>query len=64
MFAYQYRWRGDCGGKKQLWFPANYVEEIDIGNKVAEGSPMGNYRTLSIDLTKVSVGEFDCIAIA
>lgn len=23
-----YRWRGDYGGKKQLWFPANYVEEI------------------------------------
>lgn len=22
------RWKGDYGGKKQLWFPANYVEEI------------------------------------
>lgn len=22
-------WRGDYGGKKQHWFPANYVEEID-----------------------------------
>ncbi|MEQ2214693.1 hypothetical protein XENOCAPTIV_016796, partial [Xenoophorus captivus] len=21
-------WRGDYGGKKQLWFPANYVEEV------------------------------------
>lgn len=21
-------WRGDCGGKKQMWFPSNYVEEI------------------------------------
>uniref|UniRef100_A0A8C9WCU1 1-phosphatidylinositol 4,5-bisphosphate phosphodiesterase gamma n=1 Tax=Scleropages formosus TaxID=113540 RepID=A0A8C9WCU1_SCLFO len=21
-------WKGDCGGKKQFWFPANYVEEI------------------------------------
>uniref|UniRef100_A0A8B9JS54 1-phosphatidylinositol 4,5-bisphosphate phosphodiesterase gamma n=1 Tax=Astyanax mexicanus TaxID=7994 RepID=A0A8B9JS54_ASTMX len=21
-------WKGDFGGKKQLWFPANYVEEI------------------------------------
>uniref|UniRef100_A0A8C2G6F0 1-phosphatidylinositol 4,5-bisphosphate phosphodiesterase gamma n=1 Tax=Cyprinus carpio TaxID=7962 RepID=A0A8C2G6F0_CYPCA len=21
-------WKGDYGGKKQLWFPANYVEEI------------------------------------
>lgn len=23
-----FRWRGDYGGKKQLWFPANYVEEL------------------------------------
>lgn len=22
------RWRGDYGGKKQLWFPSNYVEEL------------------------------------
>lgn len=22
-------WRGDYGGKKQHWFPANYVEEIE-----------------------------------
>lgn len=24
----RFRWRGDYGGKKQLWFPANYVEEL------------------------------------
>uniref|UniRef100_A0A8C5E9G0 1-phosphatidylinositol 4,5-bisphosphate phosphodiesterase gamma n=1 Tax=Gouania willdenowi TaxID=441366 RepID=A0A8C5E9G0_GOUWI len=23
-------WKGDCVGKKQLWFPANYVEEIKL----------------------------------
>jgi len=23
-----HRWKGDCGGKKQMWFPANHVEEI------------------------------------
>lgn len=22
-------WKGDYGGKKQHWFPANYVEPID-----------------------------------
>lgn len=22
-------WRGDYGGKKQHWFPASYVEELD-----------------------------------
>lgn len=26
--CYLYRWRGDYGGKKQLWFPSNYVEEM------------------------------------
>lgn len=29
------RWRGDYGGKKQLWFPANYVEEI-VGSQAQE----------------------------
>ncbi|XP_017695058.1 PREDICTED: 1-phosphatidylinositol 4,5-bisphosphate phosphodiesterase gamma-1-like, partial [Lepidothrix coronata] len=28
-------WRGDYGGKKQLWFPANYVEEI-VGTQAPE----------------------------
>lgn len=23
-----YRWKGDYGGKLQLFFPANYVEEV------------------------------------
>ena len=22
-------WKGDYGGKKQHWFPANYVEEVE-----------------------------------
>ncbi|KAF7240860.1 1-phosphatidylinositol 4,5-bisphosphate phosphodiesterase gamma-1 [Varanus komodoensis] len=43
-------WRGDYGGKKQLWFPANYVEEI-IGptglepereEQLDENSPLGD----------------------
>lgn len=28
------RWRGDYGGKKQLWFPSNYVEEISSPNSL------------------------------
>lgn len=28
LFSFSLRWKGDCGAKKQLWFPANYVEEI------------------------------------
>ncbi|XP_063153235.1 1-phosphatidylinositol 4,5-bisphosphate phosphodiesterase gamma-1 isoform X2 [Candoia aspera] len=43
-------WRGDYGGKKQLWFPSNYVEEITspIGlepereQQLDENSPLGD----------------------
>ncbi len=28
VFVFPLRWKGDHGGKKQQWFPANYVEEI------------------------------------
>lgn len=31
-------WRGDYGGKKQHWFPANYVEEIEQDNQSSEVS--------------------------
>lgn len=23
------RWRGDYGGKQGMWFPSNYVEEVE-----------------------------------
>lgn len=26
---YQWWWRGDYGGKRYQWFPANYVQELD-----------------------------------
>uniref|UniRef100_A0A671WK22 1-phosphatidylinositol 4,5-bisphosphate phosphodiesterase gamma n=1 Tax=Sparus aurata TaxID=8175 RepID=A0A671WK22_SPAAU len=37
-------WRGDYGGKKQLWFPANYVEES------TENSPLGTFLKGCIDV--------------
>uniref|UniRef100_A0A8C9W9W0 Phosphoinositide phospholipase C n=1 Tax=Scleropages formosus TaxID=113540 RepID=A0A8C9W9W0_SCLFO len=33
-------WKGDYGGKKQLYFPANYVEEVS-NNKITETSVLG-----------------------
>ncbi|NWI42933.1 PLCG1 phosphodiesterase, partial [Picathartes gymnocephalus] len=49
-------WRGDYGGKKQLWFPANYVEEI-VGTQAqeqdeasSENSPLGNFLKGFIDV--------------
>uniref|UniRef100_A0A8D0GG57 1-phosphatidylinositol 4,5-bisphosphate phosphodiesterase gamma n=1 Tax=Sphenodon punctatus TaxID=8508 RepID=A0A8D0GG57_SPHPU len=43
-------WRGDYGGKKQLWFPSNYVEEIanptglepEREPQLDENSPLGD----------------------
>uniref|UniRef100_H3A2I8 Phosphoinositide phospholipase C n=1 Tax=Latimeria chalumnae TaxID=7897 RepID=H3A2I8_LATCH len=49
-------WRGDYGGKKQLWFPANYVEEITstlVQNQdetSVENSPLGNFLKGFIDV--------------
>ncbi|NXL73377.1 PLCG1 phosphodiesterase, partial [Leptocoma aspasia] len=54
-------WRGDYGGKKQLWFPANYVEEI-IGTQAqeqdeasSENSPLGNFLKGFIDVPSCHV---------
>ncbi|XP_028926855.1 1-phosphatidylinositol 4,5-bisphosphate phosphodiesterase gamma-1 isoform X2 [Ornithorhynchus anatinus] len=41
-------WRGDYGGKKQLWFPSNYVEEMASPaleperEQLDENSPLGD----------------------
>ncbi|XP_073433451.1 1-phosphatidylinositol 4,5-bisphosphate phosphodiesterase gamma-1-like [Dendrobates tinctorius] len=55
-------WRGDYGGKKQLWFPANYVEEMSgavtseqddtslFFGQSAENSPLGNFLKGFIDV--------------
>ena len=53
------RWRGDYGAKKQLWFPSNYVEEIDEsqGNQQALGAMQQD----SIMLRGVTVGEFTMV---
>merc|ERR1712088_847981 len=29
-------WKGDYGGRKQHWFPANFVQEIEPANEVHE----------------------------
>ncbi|TKS75122.1 1-phosphatidylinositol 4,5-bisphosphate phosphodiesterase gamma-1 [Collichthys lucidus] len=49
-------WRGDYGGKKQLWFPANYVEEVpssptrEIDEVSTENSPLGTFLKGFIDV--------------
>uniref|UniRef100_A0A671WKF0 Phosphoinositide phospholipase C n=1 Tax=Sparus aurata TaxID=8175 RepID=A0A671WKF0_SPAAU len=45
-------WRGDYGGKKQLWFPANYVEEVPSSpvRELDENSPLGTFLKGCIDV--------------
>uniref|UniRef100_A0A8C9WC87 Phosphoinositide phospholipase C n=1 Tax=Scleropages formosus TaxID=113540 RepID=A0A8C9WC87_SCLFO len=48
-------WRGDCGGKKQLWFPANYVEEVGLTAAEPENSPLGNLLRGSVDVSSCNI---------
>uniref|UniRef100_A0A8C5B7W0 1-phosphatidylinositol 4,5-bisphosphate phosphodiesterase gamma n=1 Tax=Gadus morhua TaxID=8049 RepID=A0A8C5B7W0_GADMO len=45
-------WRGDYGGKKQLWFPANYVEEVPSSptREPDENSPLGTFLKGFVDV--------------
>ncbi|KAG7323805.1 hypothetical protein KOW79_013507 [Hemibagrus wyckioides] len=53
-------WKGDYGGKKQLWFPANYVEEIshtalEPDRGAAENSPLGDLLRGSVDVSSCQI---------
>uniref|UniRef100_A0A3B3ZQB9 1-phosphatidylinositol 4,5-bisphosphate phosphodiesterase gamma n=1 Tax=Periophthalmus magnuspinnatus TaxID=409849 RepID=A0A3B3ZQB9_9GOBI len=53
-------WRGDYGGKKQLWFPANYVEEVSSSptrelDESTENSPLGTFLKGFIDVPSCHV---------
>ncbi|KAG5838375.1 1-phosphatidylinositol 4,5-bisphosphate phosphodiesterase gamma-1 [Anguilla anguilla] len=54
-------WKGDCGGKKQLWFPANYVEEISPTavepdrSPLTENSPLGDLLRGSVDVSSCQI---------
>uniref|UniRef100_A0A3B5R184 1-phosphatidylinositol 4,5-bisphosphate phosphodiesterase gamma n=1 Tax=Xiphophorus maculatus TaxID=8083 RepID=A0A3B5R184_XIPMA len=54
-------WKGDCGGKKQMWFPANYVEEISQAaaepdrTEITENSPLGDLLRGSVDVTSCQI---------
>ncbi|KAL4630629.1 1-phosphatidylinositol 4,5-bisphosphate phosphodiesterase gamma-1-like [Arapaima gigas] len=52
-------WRGDCAGKKQLWFPANYVEEVGLmaaePELLTENSPLGNLLRGSVDISSSQI---------
>uniref|UniRef100_A0A4W4FSF5 1-phosphatidylinositol 4,5-bisphosphate phosphodiesterase gamma n=1 Tax=Electrophorus electricus TaxID=8005 RepID=A0A4W4FSF5_ELEEL len=54
-------WKGDFGGKKQLWFPANYVEEISPTavepDRSVKNSPLGDLLRGSMDVSSCQIGE-------
>lgn len=51
------RWRGDYGGKRAGWFPANYVEEMEQEKDPSDLMPFGRLQQGTIDLIGVTVGE-------
>uniref|UniRef100_A0A8C1MKN7 1-phosphatidylinositol 4,5-bisphosphate phosphodiesterase gamma n=1 Tax=Cyprinus carpio TaxID=7962 RepID=A0A8C1MKN7_CYPCA len=54
-------WKGDYGGKKQLWFPANYVEEISPTavepDRSVKNSPLGDLLRGSVDVSSCQIGK-------
>ncbi|CAG5073650.1 5-bisphosphate phosphodiesterase gamma-1 (Mus musculus) [Cotesia congregata] len=63
-------WRGDYGGKKQHWFPENYVEEIetkDRNNFNSSGSCSNNNIDITIQsdsmLGNLQKGSFDITGV-
>uniref|UniRef100_A0A673ZER5 Phosphoinositide phospholipase C n=1 Tax=Salmo trutta TaxID=8032 RepID=A0A673ZER5_SALTR len=55
-------WKGDYGGKLQLFFPANYVEEVStvytFVSQVMEDNPLGDMCKGVVDISKCNVGEY------
>uniref|UniRef100_A0A3Q3S6P2 1-phosphatidylinositol 4,5-bisphosphate phosphodiesterase gamma n=1 Tax=Mastacembelus armatus TaxID=205130 RepID=A0A3Q3S6P2_9TELE len=47
-------WRGDYGGKVQLFFPSNYVEEV---SNVMEDNPLGELCKGIVDISKLKNGK-------
>uniref|UniRef100_A0A8C2WMH2 Phosphoinositide phospholipase C n=1 Tax=Cyclopterus lumpus TaxID=8103 RepID=A0A8C2WMH2_CYCLU len=54
-------WKGDYGGKLQLFFPANYVEEVsnntkpDIKGQDMEDNPLGELCKGVVDISKCNI---------
>ncbi|XP_071959043.1 1-phosphatidylinositol 4,5-bisphosphate phosphodiesterase gamma-1-like isoform X2 [Antedon mediterranea] len=49
-------WKGDYGGKKNMWFPSNYVEEVTppVSDTSPESGLLGDLQKGSIDLIHCS----------
>ena len=52
------RWRGDYGGKTQMFFPSNYVEEIESRDEAEDSNRLGKIQKGSIELAGATVGKY------
>uniref|UniRef100_A0A673BHN0 Phosphoinositide phospholipase C n=1 Tax=Sphaeramia orbicularis TaxID=375764 RepID=A0A673BHN0_9TELE len=48
-------WKGDYGGKVQLLFPSNYVEEVSNNAKENEDNPLGGLCKGVVDISKCNI---------
>ena len=53
-------WRGDYGGKKQHWFPANFVVEVEAPSEAddqacSDQMPLGTLQKGSLDIVESKV---------
>ncbi|XP_052817570.1 1-phosphatidylinositol 4,5-bisphosphate phosphodiesterase gamma-1-like isoform X4 [Mya arenaria] len=48
-------WRGDYQDKKQYWFPANFVVEIESQDDSGDNTPLGSLQKGAIDVTSCIV---------
>ncbi|XP_038050378.1 1-phosphatidylinositol 4,5-bisphosphate phosphodiesterase gamma-1-like isoform X2 [Patiria miniata] len=48
-------WKGDYGGKKNMWFPSNYVEETQPNDNSPESTLLGNLQKGAIDIRRCAV---------
>ncbi|KAK2708596.1 hypothetical protein QYM36_014260 [Artemia franciscana] len=46
-------WKGDYGGRRQMWFPANYTKEVTEQKEESpsEAAPLGNLQKGSLDIS-------------
>jgi len=51
------RWRGNYGNKCDMWFPSNYVEEIESVDEKADSNQLGKIQKGSIELAGATVGK-------
>jgi hypothetical protein len=56
-FVLIYRWRGDYADKKQFWFPANFVVELEPQDDSVDNTPLGSLQKGALDVRGCITGK-------